>query len=108
NLEVFAKKSKLNYYKTALVTGKDKLQEVETNSPLFGAVFSAEQNKYFYVTGSDKGYIFRVIKIEEIDQDSVQKMYEKYYQTIMQKKQQTIVADWMRNLKNRYEVSDYR
>ena len=108
NLESFAKKSKLSYYKTGLITGKDNLKEVDANSPLFGAIFSAELNKFFYVTGADKGFVFRVIKTEEIPQDSVQKMYETYYQTIMQKKQQTIVSDWMRNLKNKYIVKDYR
>jgi len=81
---------------------------VPSNSPLFGAIFSAEMNKVFYVTGEDNGYIFRVLKTEEIPQDSVQKLFEKYYQTIMSKKQQTIVADWMRNLKSNYIVKDYR
>jgi parvulin-like peptidyl-prolyl isomerase len=107
-LENFAKKNKLNYYKTGLISGKDVLKEVPANSPLFGAIFSAEMNKVFYVTGEDNGYIFRVLKTEEIPQDSVQKLFEKYYQTIMSKKQQTIVADWMRNLKSNYIVKDYR
>jgi len=108
SLENFAKKNKLNYYKTGLVTAKDRLKEVPANSPLFGAVFAAEQHQYFYVTGETTGYIFRVIKTEEIAQEDVQKLFESYYQTIMQKKQQAIANDWMRNLKSNYTVKDYR
>ncbi|MGE3062447.1 MAG: peptidylprolyl isomerase [bacterium] len=108
SLEGFAAKNKMNYYKTGLVTAKDRLSEVSANSPLFGAIFAAEQNKYFYVTGENTGYVFRVLKTEEIAQENVQKLFETYYQTIMQKKQQAIATDWMRNLKSKYTVKDYR
>ncbi|MDD3803793.1 MAG: peptidylprolyl isomerase [bacterium] len=108
SLQGFAAKNKLRYYKTGLVTAKERLSEVEPNSPLFGAVFGAEQNRNFYVTGENTGYIFRVLKTEEISQENVQKLFETYYQTIMQSKQQAIAADWMRNLKSKYTVKDYR
>ncbi|HAF07438.1 MAG: PpiC-type peptidyl-prolyl cis-trans isomerase [candidate division TA06 bacterium 32_111] len=108
SLENFAKKNKLIYHKTGLQTISEKLLDVDNQYQFFGAIFAAEPKKVYYLTGENKGYIFRVLKIEEPSKEKMQDYYLKYFQALHQAKQQSVINDWMNQLRKKYSVTDYR
>lgn len=108
SLENFAKKNKLIYHKTKDQTISEKLPDVDNQYQFFGAVFAAEGQKVYYLTGENNGYIFRVLKIEEPNKEKIQEYYSKYFQALHQAKQQSVINDWMNQLRKKYTVTDYR
>lgn len=108
SLEQFAKKNGLQYYKSGLVTAKEGLKGVQSGSPFYGAVFVAEKNGVFYLTGEQKCYIFRVLQREDLTNEKLQKVFESYQQQLVNVKQQMIISDWSRELKEKYNIKDYR
>lgn len=109
SLENFAKKNKLIYHKTKKEqTISEKLPDVDNQYQFFGAAFAAEVQKVYYLTGENEGYIFRVLKIEEPSKEKMQEYYTKYFQALHQAKQQSVINDWMNQLRKKYIVTDYR
>ncbi|MEJ5307951.1 MAG: peptidylprolyl isomerase [candidate division WOR-3 bacterium] len=108
SLENFAKKNKLIYHKTKEQTISEKLPDVDNQYQFFGAAFASEVQKVYYLTGENYGYIFRVLKIEEPGKEKIQEYYTKYFQALHQAKQQSVINDWMNQLRKKYNVIDYR
>ncbi|MEO0288147.1 MAG: peptidylprolyl isomerase [candidate division WOR-3 bacterium] len=108
SLENFAKKNKLIYHKTKEQTISERLPDVDNQYQFFGAAFASEVQKVYYLTGENNGYIFRVLKIEEPSKEKVQEYYTKYFQALHQAKQQSVINDWMNQLRKKYRVTDYR
>ncbi|MEO0303783.1 MAG: peptidylprolyl isomerase [candidate division WOR-3 bacterium] len=108
SLENFAKKNKLIYHKTKEQTISEKLPDVDNQYQFFGAAFASEVQKVYYLTGENNGYIFKVLKIEEPNKEKIQEYYTKYFQALHQAKQQSVINDWMNQLRKKYSVIDYR
>lgn len=108
SLENFAKKNKLIYHKTKEQTISEKLPDVDNQYQFFGAAFASEVQKVYYLTGENNGYIFKVLKIEEPNKEKIQEYYTKYFQALHQAKQQSVINDWMNQLRKKYRVTDYR
>ncbi len=108
SLEKFAKDNKLIYHKTALQSISDKLPDVDNQYQFFGALFAAQKDDIYYLTGSKNGYIFRVLKMEEPAVEKVQESYSQYLKSLHQSKQESIIREWMNSLRKKYIVNDYR
>lgn len=108
SLEKFAKDNKLIYHKTALQSISEKLQDVDNQYQFFGALFAAQKDDVYYLTGSKNGYIFRVLKIEEPSIEKIQETYSQYLKSLHESKQTSIVREWMNSLRKKYIVNDYR
>jgi len=108
SLQQYAKNNGFEYYKTGLVTPKEQLKGVSGNSAFFGSVFVAEKNKVFYLTGEQRCYILKVLQREELTNEKLQEVFAEYQQQLVNIKQQMIISDWSRELKDRYKIKDYR
>lgn len=107
SLKRYADANGYTYKKTGLVSADENLG-VAYPSRLVGAVMAAENNKVYFVTGENEGYIFKVTERQDVDAANINNIVDKYHQMLINEKQRTILADWGTYIMEKYKVKDLR
>lgn len=107
SLKRYADANGYTYKKTGLVSADDNLG-ITYASRLVGAVMAAENNKVYFVTGENEGYIFKVTERQDVDAANINNIVDKYHQMLINEKQRTILADWGTYIMEKYKVKDLR